>query len=135
MKRARGFTLVEILVALFVVGIGLAALIVSSGKSTREAAGLRDRTYASWVAQNVLTEIRIAPEALDTGTRRGEELLGGERWVWTAEISSAAVPQLRNIRIQVTREGTDGAIVTMSAFRLAQPQIPAPGSGEPGGER
>lgn len=122
MKNAGGFTLMEILVALAVVGIALAALLGSSAKSTREAADLRDRTYAGWVAQNVLTEIRTSPEALDTGTRRGDEMLGGERWTWTAQISAAAVPSLRHILIKVSRGEEKGSIVTLSAFRLAQPQ-------------
>lgn len=128
MKHTRGFTLIEVLVALAVIGIGLGALIVSSGRTTGEAADLRDRTYASWVAQNVLTEIRISPEALDTGTRRGTELMGGERWEWTVEISQAGVPQLRHLRIQVGREGSEGSVVTMVAFRLAEPQLSQPGS-------
>lgn len=123
MKRTRGFTLMEILVALAVVGISLAALIGASGSATREAADLRDRTYANWVAQNVLTEIRISPETLNTGTRRGEEMLGGERWTWTAEISEAAMPSLRHIEIKVGRENVEGSVVTLTAFRLAQPQI------------
>lgn len=124
MKRVHGFTLMEILVALAVVGIGLAALVGASGRATQDASALRDRTYAGWVAQNVLTEIRVSPEALDTGTRRGDELLGGERWTWTAEITPAVVPQLRHIVIQVGRENIEGSIVTLSAFRLTQPQIP-----------
>lgn len=123
MKANRGFTLMEILVALAVVGIALAALLGASGNATREAADLRDRTYAGWVAQNVLTGIRIAPETLSTGTRRGDEMLGGERWTWTAEISEGAVPELRHIEIKVGRENVEGSIVTMSAFRLTEPQL------------
>lgn len=125
MKPARGFTLMEILVALAIVGISLAALIGTSGNATREAADLRDRTYAGWVAQNVLTEIRISPETLNAGTRRGEEMLGGELWTWTAEISEAAAPSLRHIEIKVGRENVEGSIVTLNAFRLAQPQVVA----------
>lgn len=123
MKHARGFTLMEILVALAVVGIGLAALIGASARATHDAAALRDRTFAGWIAQNVLTEIRISPETLDTGTRNGDEMLGGERWEWTAEVTPAVVPQLRYIEIKVGRENTEGSIVTLTAFRLTQPQI------------
>ncbi|HEX7031106.1 MAG TPA: type II secretion system minor pseudopilin GspI [Gammaproteobacteria bacterium] len=123
MKRAHGFTLMEILVALAVVGIGLAALIGASARATHEAASLRDRTFAGWVAQNALTEIRLSQETLDAGTRRGDEMMGGERWEWTAEITPAVVPQLRHIEIKVGREDMEGSIVTLTAFRLTQPQI------------
>ena len=125
MKHARGFTLVEILVALAVVGVGLAALIAKSAESTRTAADLRDRTYAGWVAQNVLAEIRISNESLETGTRRGEEVLAGERWTWTADINAAVVPSLRNVVIRISRDNQDGSIVTISSFQLAQPQVQA----------
>lgn len=125
MKHARGFTLVEILVALAVVGVGLAALIAKSAESTRSAADLRDRTYAGWVAQNVLTEIRISNEAMQTGSRSGEEVLAGERWTWTADINEAVVPSLRNVVIRVSRDNQDGSIVTVSSFQLAQPQVAA----------
>ncbi|HEX6929957.1 MAG TPA: type II secretion system minor pseudopilin GspI [Gammaproteobacteria bacterium] len=129
MRTQRGFTLMEILVALAVVGIGLAALLGASGRATREAADLRDRTYAGWVAQNVLAEIRVSPETLSTGTRDGDEMLGGERWTWTAEISEAAIPALRHIIIRVGKEDTEGSIVTMSAFRLTEPQQQLPAEG------
>lgn len=122
MKRVRGFTLIEILVALAVVGMGLAALITASGRSTRNAAELRDRTYANWVARNVLTEIRLEQEALGTATRRGEEELGGETWAWEAEIREAGIPVLDQILVRVGRPGADGSIVTISGFRLTEPQ-------------
>lgn len=125
MNGSRGFTLMEILVALAVVGIALAALLGASARATRDAAELRDRTYANWVAQNVLTEIRISREALESGTQRGTEVMGGETWEWTADINAAAVPSLRHILIHVGRENVEGSIVTMSAFRLAQPQMEA----------
>ena len=129
MKRQAGFTLMEILVALAVVGVGLAALLGASGSATREAAELRERTYAGWVAQNVLAELRLSDEALSTGVRRGEEELAGELWFWTADISEAALPALRHIMIRVRREGQEGSIVAMSAFRLTEPQL-RPETGE-----
>lgn len=121
-RRARGFTLIEILVALAVVGVGLAALITASGRSTRDAAELRDRTYANWVARNVLAEIRLEYETLGDETRRGEETLGGQEWAWQAEIREAGIPVLRQIIVRVSRPEEEGSVVTISGFRLTEPQ-------------
>lgn len=122
MNSERGFTLVEILVALAVVAVALAALLGASGRATREASELRDRTYAGWVAQNVITELRLSEETLSTGVRRGEEELAGQTWEWTADVSEAAVPMLRHLLVRVRRQGEEGATVTVSAFRLTEPQ-------------
>jgi type II secretion system protein I len=45
-KHARGFTLVEVLVALMVVAMGLAALMVAVSGTARTSGYLRDKTLA-----------------------------------------------------------------------------------------
>ncbi len=57
--RHRGFTLLEVLVALAVLAIAMAALIKTGGENTRSAAYLRDKTLAQWVAMNVIAEQRL----------------------------------------------------------------------------
>lgn len=118
--KQRGFTLMEILVALAVVGIGLAALIGTAGHATRDAAALRDRTYAEWVAANAMTEIRLEQNFPDTGKRDGDEILGGQRWFWNAEISTTPDPDLRRIDVRVSLEKNGGSIVLLSGF-MARP--------------
>jgi general secretion pathway protein I len=56
----RGFTLVEVLVALVVVAIGLAALMVAVSGTARTSGYLRDKTLAQWIALNRLAEVRLA---------------------------------------------------------------------------
>ena len=57
--RRRGFTLVEVLVALVVVAIGLAALMVAVSGTARTSGYLRDKTLAQWIALNRLTQVRL----------------------------------------------------------------------------
>ena len=67
MKRAYGFTLVEVLVALAVVAIALLALTRAAGVQVATFDALRERTLAGWVAANVVAETRLvlAPLALE----------------------------------------------------------------------
>src|SRR5471032_2917276 len=53
-RRARGFTLLEVLVALFIVLIALGAALRAVGSLTQNSDGLRSAMMASWSAENRL---------------------------------------------------------------------------------
>ena len=59
-----GFTLVEVLVALVVVAIGLAALMVAVSGTARTSGYLRDKTLAQWIALNRIAEVRLTVNKL-----------------------------------------------------------------------
>ena len=54
--KQRGFTLLEVMVALAILALTLGAMIQAGGASARNVAMLRDRTLASWVALNKVNE-------------------------------------------------------------------------------
>jgi general secretion pathway protein I len=60
MKLARGFTLIEVLVALVIVAISLAAGIKAAGALTNNAARLQSVSSAQWCAENQLSELRLS---------------------------------------------------------------------------
>lgn len=57
--RWRGFTLVEVLVALTVVALTLSAGLKAAGALTANAQRLGDVTTAMWCAENALTALRL----------------------------------------------------------------------------
>src|SRR5688572_7972969 len=59
----RGFTLIEVVVALIVVSLGMLAVIETVGSTARNNGYLREKTIAHWVAMNKLTETRLLPNA------------------------------------------------------------------------
>jgi len=65
--RLRGFTLIEVLVALAVVAITLAAGLRAAGAVTGNAERLADVTAAQWCADNQLTGLRLARQFPSVG--------------------------------------------------------------------
>ena len=86
-RTCRGFTLLEVLIALAIVALSAGALLGTITSSASNVAYLHDKTLAEWVALNRLTEIRIAQQKPSPGKRTGNAEMGGMRWQWEEEIS------------------------------------------------
>jgi general secretion pathway protein I len=89
--RARGFTLLEVLIALVIVTLSAAALLGAVTSSASNVDYLREKTLAEWVALNRLTEIRIDRDMPQLGRRKGSAVMGGQRWEWEEEVTELPV--------------------------------------------
>jgi len=82
----RGFTLVEVVVALAIVAIGMLAVFKTIGDTTHNVTELRDRSFAAWIADNRITEIRISGEMPSVEQTAGEVEFAGRRWHWITKV-------------------------------------------------
>ena len=99
----RGFTLLEVLVALAVVALGLSAAFAATGQSARTAEQLRVRTLAQWAAADALTALRLA-EDLPRGQPRREEEIAGRLWWVEYQVRVSAAETLRDVEVRVGLE-------------------------------
>ena len=97
-----GFTLVEVLVALAVLTIALAAVMRALSQSIDTSASLRDRTIAMWVAQNRLTTHLVERDFPAMDTTDGKVDMAGREWHWREQVMAApGEPDMRQIHIEV----------------------------------
>ena len=105
MSAARGFTLVEIMVALGVFAIVSVAVYGRIGEVLQQTQGLETRTLATWVAQNRMSalalEVRGTTDPVPTGQRTDVVTLAGRSWRVQVELSATSDPELRRVEISV----------------------------------
>jgi general secretion pathway protein I len=97
-----GFTLVEVLVALAVLTIALAAVMRALSQSIDTSASLRDHTVAMWVAQNRLAMHQVTRDFPALDTTEGEADMAGRAWHWREQVTAApGEAAMRQIHIEV----------------------------------
>ena len=100
MKPARGFTLIEVLVALAIVTIGMAAVLEALTSSARATLYLRHKTFAEWVALNQIEQVRLSGTFPHIGTRTGHVRFARRQWRWRQKVSDTTVPGVVRIVVR-----------------------------------
>ena len=99
--RRRGFTLIEVLVALAIVAIGMAAVMGALTSSANTLSYLRDKTFAQWLALNQIASLRLSGQQPSTGNSDGDSDFAGRSWHWRQQVVATEVPGVERIDISV----------------------------------
>ena len=121
---SRGFTLLEAVVALLIVSLGMMAVFTQLNQYASTAVYIQDKTLASWIATNRLTELSIDSTWPEIGDEEEDEIeFAGRNWRYVVEISSTDVENLRRADVAVSlADDPDRVIHEVSA--LIEPPPP-----------
>ncbi len=120
---SRGFTLVEVMVALVIIALSLTGMAVTMGGMLNNATTMYERTYASWIAQNKIVEIRADGAAPEIGTTSGDVEFANGDWAWRAVVSETGIENLLRIDVSVSRPGSEVDIRSVTGF-VGEPEVP-----------
>ena len=116
-RRARGFTLVEVLVAIAILAGAVGATLVLMAGQARGTAALADNALARIAAENALVEVILAEQG---GAARGSQEIGGQRFAWRATETETELVGLRLTEVVVTREGGDQVLASLATLTREQ---------------
>jgi general secretion pathway protein I len=116
-STSRGFTLVEILIALAVLAIALAAVMRNISQSIDTTAALRDRAVALWIAENRLATHELKHDWPATDTTDGDTTMGGRQWRWREQVIATPDADMKRIEIEIRgADGKDPALARLVGF-------------------
>ncbi len=111
-----GFTLIEVMVALTIVAFSLTAIAASMNQMIDAANTMRDRTYASWIAQNKIAELRLENVTPEVSSTSGEVDYGNGQFEWRAVISETGVEEFYRVDVSISHVGSEYIIRTVTGF-------------------
>jgi general secretion pathway protein I len=100
-SRSAGFTLVEVLVALVIVAMGLAALMIAVSSTARTSGALRDKTLAQWMALNRLSEVRLNLVKFGQNTDTGEVNFANRTWHYDTRYFDTSITTMKRVVVRV----------------------------------
>jgi general secretion pathway protein I len=107
-QRRRGFTLLEVLVALVIVITALGASLRAVGSLTQNSSDLRNSMMATWAAENRLSQIRLAQEWPAVGQRTFECPQGDLTLVCEENVFNTPNPSFRRVEVSVFNSQNTG---------------------------
>jgi general secretion pathway protein I len=124
-RTPRGFTLVEVLIALAIVSIALLAALRAAGQGTANVGELRGRLLAGWIAQNRLETHQALADWPATGVLRGIERAGGTEFAWREDIVETPNTAFRRVEVFVfAPPGESRTLAHLTGFVVHPPQGP-----------
>lgn len=121
-KKTKGFTLLEILMALIFIALPLAAITQTISGYVGDAAYLKEKTLAHWVAMNKLTEMQVLRAwPSESLSEDGNTLMAGEKWHWEYRVTKTPEADMRRVDIDVFMPGSKEDVLTSLTTYLGKP--------------
>ncbi|MCU0756707.1 MAG: type II secretion system minor pseudopilin GspI [Xanthomonadales bacterium] len=121
--KQRGFTLLEVLVALAVVALALGALVRAGSSELRAQARLDEVQRGQLAAQTLLAELRLGEPFPAEGLREGRLEQGGLKLRYRITIGPTPDRSIRRAEVQLFRDQeTPAPVASITGFLSVGPQ-------------
>jgi general secretion pathway protein I len=113
----KGFTLMEVLVALVILSIAFTAIFKSISSNAKNILYLENKTAANWVALNVIAGVQLKLINLAAGSQAShKEIMFNKFWYWNAMVKTTPDRNVLSIEVSVKATENSEPITHLTAF-------------------
>lgn len=123
LRNKAGMTLIEVLIALAVIGIALTAVIKAASQNIRGTGYLQNKTIALWVGQEVMTSAQLGVIKLpdDADGKTSTTTMLNQDWFWQASETATGNVRIKKIRVRVyarePKNEDESALIDLDGYR------------------
>ncbi len=116
----RGFTLIEVMLAMAIFSIAGLALLAAADNNYRHINHLEEQMFANWVAANQLVAVSLEQAWPPKNNRKGDVKMAGRTWFWQQKVIKTEHTKVRAVILEVRRDEDDELAVASLTTYIAQ---------------
>lgn len=116
MKRQRGFTLIEVMLAMSIFALAALAALQVASEHMRSISYIEERTFATMVAANRMAQVHYQDVWPPQHEAEGEMMMAGRRWIWRQEVVETLTDGLREVTVRVYAEDEEQEEARLTGF-------------------
>lgn len=124
MQNEKGMTLIEVLVALAILGIALAAAIQATAQSIRRTVDLQQKMLATWTGLDLIrrTQTGLSRAPGEGGKLQGESQMANQPWTWEITETTTPHPAIHALHVAVSHPPDNHPLARLTGY-LYVPKI------------
>lgn len=113
-SKAKGFTLIEVLIALIIVAIAFFAVLRSTEYDVKTTQYLENKTLANWVAMNAMAKIKLGLITIPIQNQAATLL--NHNYLWSADANESEIKDIKQIKVTVVAKGQEQPLTTIYGY-------------------
>ena len=115
-----GMTLLEVLVALFIFALTGTAIMKAASDHLNGVGQIEEITFATWVANNRLTQLHIDNTWPVKNNQKGEQEMAGRKWYWQQRVNKTNDSDMVQVEVTVGLDQQYESSVTSASTFIAK---------------